>query len=169
MVEAGILAEDDRVELIEGEIIEMSPIGRRHASVVLRLTELFILTFRDGAMVGPQNPVTLSDDSEPQPDLTLVRRRPDFYDAGLPGPDDIFLAVEVADSSVAYDRRVKVPLYGRRGIPETWLIDLNRGTITIYQDPGPTGYGTSRVVRRGEQVAPLAFPDRVLPVVQILG
>ena len=168
MVEAGILAEDDRVELIEGEIIEMSPIGRHHAATVRRLSDLSFHTFRDVALVDIQNPIRLSDESEPQPDLTLVRRRPDFYDSGLPGPEDIFLVVEVADTSLAYDRRLKIPLYGRSGIPEAWLIDVTKRTITVYRDPGPAGYGTTRVVRRAEQLDLVAFPDRLLSADEIL-
>jgi Uma2 family endonuclease len=169
MAEAGILLEDDRVELIEGEIIEMSPIGSHHASVVLRLTNLFVQTFGDAALVGPQNPIRLSGDTEPQPDLTLLRPRSYFYDSDHPGPEDILLVVEVADTSVAYDRGLKIPLYGRSGIAESWLIDVNRGTVTMYRDPGPAGYGTSREVRRGEQLAPLAFSDRVLAIADMLG
>jgi Uma2 family endonuclease len=169
MVESGILTEDDRIELIEGEILEMSPIGRHHASILFRLTELFVHTFSDVALVGSQNPIQLSDDTEPQPDLTLARRRPDFYDSGLPRPEDIFLVMEVADTSVAYDRRLKIPLYGRSGILEAWLIDLKHETITIYRDPGPAGYGTSRVVRRGVQLASAAFPDRMLAASDVLG
>ncbi|MBV9280113.1 MAG: Uma2 family endonuclease [Chloroflexi bacterium] len=169
MAEAGILLEDDRVELIEGEIVEMSPIGRHHASAVNRLTNLFVPTFADVAIVSVQNPIRLSDDTEPQPDLTLLRPRSDFYDAGHPGPEDILLVVEVADTSVAYDRGLKIPLYWRSGIAESWLIDLTRGTVTVYGDVGPSGYGTSREVRRGEQLAPLAFPDRVLAIADMLG
>lgn len=168
MAEAGILLEDDRVELVEGEIIEMSPIGRHHASVLNRLTELFVLTFGEVAMVSVQNPIRLSGDTEPQPDLTLVRRRSDFYDAGLPEPEDILLVVEVADTSLAYDRGLKIPLYGRSRIAEAWLLDLNSGTITIYRDPGPSGYGTSQELRRGERLAPLAFPNRLLAVSDML-
>ena len=119
MAEAGILLEDDRVELIEGEIIELSPIGRHHASTLIRLNELFVRRFGDVALVSAQNPIRLSDDTEPQPDLALLRRRSDFYDAGLPRPEDILLGVEVADTSVAYDRRLKIPLYGRSGIAES--------------------------------------------------
>jgi Uma2 family endonuclease len=169
MAEAGILLEDDRVELIGGEIIEMSPIGRHHASILNRLNELFVHVFGDVALVSVQNPVRLSDDTEPQPDLTLVRRRSDFYDSGLPGPEDILLVVEVADTWVPYDRRLKIPLYGRSGIAESWLIDVNRRTVTIYRDAGAGGYATSRVVRRGEHLAPAAFPDRLLAIADMLG
>lgn len=169
MAEAGILLEDDRVELIEGEILEMSPIGRRHASVLIRLNELFVHLLGAVALVSVQNPIRLSDDTEPQPDLTLLRRRTDFYDSGLPGPEDILLVVEVADTSVAYDRGVKVPLYGRNGIAESWLIDLNGETVTVYRDAGPAGYATSRVMRRAEQIALAAFPERILAVADVLG
>ncbi len=169
MAEAGILLEDDRVELIAGEIIEMSPIGHRHASIVLRLNDLFVRTFGDVALVSAQNPLHLSDDSEPQPDLSLVRRRADYYDSGLPGPQDTFLVVEVSDASVAYDRGLKMPLYGRSGIPEAWLVDLNDDTVAVYRDAGSAGYATSRVMRRGERLAVAAFPDRTIAVEDILG
>jgi Uma2 family endonuclease len=169
MAEAGILAEDDRIELIEGEIIEMSPIGPRHFAEVIRLNEIFVRMFGEAVQVSPQNPIVLSEDTEPEPDLTLLRRRPDYYASGLPGSDDVFLVVEVADTSLAYDRRVKMALYARSGIPEYWLIDLNSETVTVYRDPGPEGYGTTRVARRGERLAPAAFPDRELTVEALLG
>jgi Uma2 family endonuclease len=169
MAEAGILTEDDRIELIDGEIIEMSPIGRRHRAEVIRLTELFVRAFGDVAHVSVQNPVELSEDMEPQPDLTLLRRQPDYYASTELSPQDVFLLVEVADTSVAFHRRVKMPLYARSGIPEYWLIDLNRETVTVYRDPGPAGYRTRRVVQRGERLGPAAFPDRELPVEALLG
>jgi Uma2 family endonuclease len=169
MADAGILTEDDRIELIEGEIIEMSPIGPVHSGDVDRLAELFFRTFADVAQVRVQNPIVLSDDTEPQPDVTLLRRRPDYYTSGLPGPDDVFLVVEIADTSLAYDRRVKMALYAGSGIVEYWLIDLNSETVAVYRDPGPEGYGTTRVARRGERLAPAAFPDRELTVEALLG
>jgi Uma2 family endonuclease len=164
MAEAGILGEDDRIELIEGEIVEMSPIGRRHAATLLRLIRLFSHTFDDVADVNVQSPIQLGNDTEPEPDLTLLRRKPDFYASALPGPDDTFLVVEVAETSLAYDRRVKTRLYARSGIAEYWLIDLNTDTVTMYRGPGHDGYATSRIVRRGEHVAPAAFPDLAVAV-----
>jgi Uma2 family endonuclease len=134
-----------------------------------RVNELFVLTFADVAQVRIQNPIVLSDDTEPQPDLSLLRRRPDYHASAHPGPDDVFLVVEIADTSAAYDRRVKAPLYARRGIPEYWLIDLNREIVTVYRDPGPEGYGARRVAQRGETLAPTAFPDRELTVDALLG
>jgi Uma2 family endonuclease len=120
MAEAGILGEGDRVELIEGEIYRMSPIGPMHAGGVDRLNRLFSRTFGDAVIVRVQNPVVLDDYSEPEPDLTLLRPRADFYTGEHPNPEDILLAVEVADSSADWDRRVKAPLYVRSGIPELW-------------------------------------------------
>ena len=168
MAQAGILGEDDRVELIEGEIVEMTPIGARHAECVDRLADTFIRAFGGAARVRVQNPVGLGERSEPQPDVALVRRKPGFYASGHPTPGDVLLLVEVADSSADPDRRVKVPLYARSGIHEVWLVDLEQDTITIYRDPTPDGYRNARVARRGDELAPAAFPDRALAVADIL-
>ncbi len=169
MAEAGILGEDDRVELIEGEITEMTPIGRRHAATVKRLIKLFVSAFGNNAVVGAQDPVVLDEHSEPQPDIELLHPKADFYASGHPMPEDVFLLVEVAYSSADPDRRVKVPLYARNGIAEAWLVDLEQETITVYRDPSPDGYRTVRVFRCGEQIAPAAFPDRSLAVADIMG
>lgn len=168
MARVGILGEDDRVELIDGEIVEMTPIGHRHAVCVKNLTRTFYHLFDDVAVISVQDPVHLSDYSEPEPDLALVTPPADSYLSGHPRPRDIILIVEVAHSSADPDRRVKVPLYARNGIPEFWLVDLEQETITIYQDPTPGGYRTARIVRRGEQLAPAAFPDRPIAVSDIL-
>ena len=169
MAQAGILGEDDRVELIDGEVTEMTPIGRRHAACVDRMSKLFERTFGDDAQVRVQNPVVLGEYTEPQPDLALLRPRADFYASGHPTQDDIFLLVEVAETSAEPDRRVKVPLYARSGVQEFWLVDLDGDTVTVYQDPTPSGYGTVRVVRRGEELAPVAFLNRPLAAAAILG
>ncbi|MBI2864883.1 MAG: Uma2 family endonuclease [Chloroflexi bacterium] len=169
MAEAGILGEDDRVELIEGEITEMTPIGRLHAATVNRLIKLFVTIFGDDAVVGAQNPIVLDEHSEPQPDIALLRPKADFYASGHPTPEDVFFLVAVACSSADPDRRIKVPLYARKGIAECWLVDLEQETITVYRDPAADGYRTARVFRRGEQIAPAAFPDRSLAVAAILG
>lgn len=168
MAQAGILGEDDRVELIEGEIVEMPPIGDRHAGCVNRLNERFFRTFADVAIVAVQNPVRLDEHNEPQPDLALLHRRADFYASGHPAPPDVFLLVEVADTSAELDRRVKIPLYARNGIPEVWLIDLQQGTLTVYRDPAPDGYRTAHELHRGDSIAPAAFPDRALAVADLL-
>ncbi len=169
MAQAGILGEDDRVELIEGEIVEMPPIGDRHAASVDRLTERFVQRFSDVAIVRVQNPIRLGEHSEPQPDLALLRRRADFYAAGHPAPPDVFLLVEVADTSAELDRRVKIPLYARGGIPEVWLLDLQQETLTVYRVPTPDGYRAVQVLHRADAIAPAAFPDRALAVADLLG
>ncbi len=169
MAEVGILTEDDRVELIEGEIVRMSPIGSRHAGCVNGCTALFYERFRDVGMVTVQNPVRLDDLSEPEPDLALVRIRSDHYATAHPTPGDVFLLVEVADTSVGWDRRKKVPLYARSGIPECWLVDLGRDIIDVYREPGPDGYRIRLTARRGQTIAPQAFPDREMAVDEILG
>lgn len=168
MAAAGILAEDDRVELIEGEIVEMTPIGRRHAACVDRLNYLFSQALRDKAVVRVQGPIRLGKRSEPQPDLVLLRWRPDFYASVDPTPADVLLLVEVADTTAGTNRQVKIPLYARNGIPEVWLIDLQQQTITTYLDPSTSGYRTARVVQGNEKLAPTAFPDHLLAASDIL-
>ncbi len=169
MLEAGILTEDDRVELIEGEIVEMTPIGPRHAACVDRLNAL--LTARAGgrAVVRVQNPIRLGEHSEPQPDLALVRFRPDYYAGGHPEPGDILLIIEVVETSADYDRQVKLPLYARGRIREVWLVDLAGEAIEVYREPAPAGYREVRRAGRGEVLAPEAFPELTMTADDILG
>jgi Uma2 family endonuclease len=159
MAEAGIFHPDERVELIEGEIVEMSPIGPRHAGCVINATRLFITRLGDRIALSPQNPVVIRPRSEPQPDLLLLRPRPISYSREHPTPEDVALAVEVADTTVRFDRLVKARLYARAGIAEFWLLLPNDGTVEIHRAPGPDGY--ARVTRHGpdQMVSPLAFPD----------
>ncbi|MFN3476129.1 MAG: Uma2 family endonuclease [Candidatus Methylomirabilales bacterium] len=166
---AGIFSEDDRVELIEGEIVEMSPIGRRHAACVKRLIRLFDRGVGDRAIVGAQDPIRLGEHSEPQPDLTLLRPRPDFYAHAHPGPEDVFLIVEAAETSADYDRELKIPLYARAGIPEVWVVELDAERIEVYRKPGPHGYQEVQTVRRGPHLSPQAFPELALASDDILG
>jgi Uma2 family endonuclease len=168
MGRVGILGEDDRVELLDGEIAKMAPIGLRHADCVNRLTRSLVTTFGDEAVVLVQNPIRLSDWSEPQPDLALVRRRAGLYASSHPRPADILLVVEVAGTSLASDRSVKIPLYARGGVSEVWLVDLSEETVTVYRDPRRAGYRSTHEVRRGDDLAPAAFPDRALNVADLL-
>jgi Uma2 family endonuclease len=169
MAEAGILHEDDRVELIEGEIVEMPSVGPGHAASVNRLTALFPPGLGTKAILSIQNPLHLDEFNEPQPDVMLLRPRPDYYERSHPRPADVLLLVEVGATSAVLDRRVKLPLYARFGIPEVWLVDLARATVRAYRDPTATGYRTARTYRRGERLAPLAFPDLQLAVAEIVG
>jgi Uma2 family endonuclease len=168
MIEAGILDEDDRVELIEGEIIEMTPIGHRHAACVKRLNLLLGRTLGADATIGVQDPIQLGDRSEPQPDISALRPSPNFYASAHPTTEDIFLLIEVAESSATLNRQVKVPLYARHAVAEVWLVDLDDNSVTVYRDPTPTGYISVRVTRRGETPTMQAFPRREIAVSDIL-
>jgi len=169
MAEAGILSEDDRVELLEGEIVAMSPIGSRHAGLVNRLNRLFSQRAGDQVVVSVQNPVRLGGYSEPQPDLALLRPRADFYTSSHPGPEDVLLVIEVAETSAAVDREVKVPLYARFGVPEVWLVDLAENLVEVFREPSAEGYREVLVLRRGESLAPALLPDLLVPVDAVLG
>lgn len=170
MVAAGILSEDERIELIRGEMVEMTPIGNRHAGCVRRLNRLFSSRLASRAIVDVQNPIPLEKlQSEPQPDVTLLRYQEDCYSAQPPKPKDVLLVVEVADSSLLYDRDIKIPLYAESGISEVWLVDLSTDSIIVYRRPSPTGYQEARQHRRGEEIAPEAFLDVRFYVNEILG
>ena len=169
MARVGILREDDRVELIDGEIVEMAPIGPEHVGAVIRLNEHFVHRFGDLAQVSVQNSIRLDQYDELQPDLALLRRRADFFSSALPTPADTFLLVEVADTTPATDRRVKLPLYARAGVPEVWLVDLQHAVILVHREPAADGYRVVTTARRGERLTPLAFPEREIAVADLLG
>ena len=167
MGEAGILHEDDRVELIEGEIVEMAAIGTRHLACVNQLTRLLVRGVGDEAIVSVQNPARLDEHSEPQPDLTALRVR-DYREA-LPVPEDVLLLIEVSDTTLRYDRGVKLPLYARASIREVRIVDLPGETIERHADPSGEGYRRVERARRGEALAPLAFPKLSLQADDVLG
>ena len=168
MGEAGIFTEDDRVELIDGEILEMTPIGPPHAWFVDRLTELIVTRLAGRAHVRIQNPVRLGRHTEPQPDLVVARRSGAYADRH-PEPGDILLVIEVADSSLRYDRLEKVPRYGKAGIPETWLVDVEARAVTVYTEPGPNGYARQQVRRRGDRLVAAGVPDLEFAVDDVFG
>ena len=169
MGEAGILGEDDWVELIEGEIVQMAAIGTRHASSVKRLIAVFSDLDRRKAIIGAQDPIQLTERTEPQPDVVLLQPRADYYATAHPVPSEVLLLVEVADSTVDNDRNIKVPIYARSGIQEVWLVDLVENCLEVYRQPGPNGYSLMLKFWRGQQVAPLAFPEFEVSVDFILG
>ena len=136
MAEAGIFGPEDRVELIDGEIIQMSPIGHRHMGCVNRANRLFIESLGRRAVVSPQNPVLLSMWTEPQPDLTVLKTRDDCYDSKKPEYADALFVIEIAETSLSYERDVKVPRYAAAGIPEVWIEDLTRDQLLVYRNPG---------------------------------
>jgi Uma2 family endonuclease len=168
MIESGILTDRDHVELLQGEIIEMSPIGRQHAACVDRMTELFVRTLGFKAIVRVQNPIQLSNSSEPQPDLAILQRRSDFYAGSHPQPEDIFALVEVSDTTVEFDRTVKLPLYAQNNIAEVWIVDLNAEAVQVHREPSATNYQKVQTFRRGQLLTFQAFPDAQFTVDQFV-
>lgn len=169
MGQVGILPREDRVELIDGEVVAMSPIGPPHGAHVDRATRAFVVKAGDGAIVRVQGAVRLDLFNEPQPDVVLLRPRPDYYVSAHPGPTDILLVVEVADSSLDFDRSVKMRLYARMGVPEFWLVDVKQHVLTRFNDPGPDGYHAQQQDGRGRQVAPGLLPTCVVSTDDLLG
>ena len=169
MAETGVLRQDARVELLDGLVVEMSPIGSRHADCVDRLAELLFRAVSGQATVRVQNPVVLDDRSEPEPDVTLLRRRAGGYAAGHPRPADVILVIEVMDTSADRDREVKIPLYARAGIPEVWLVDLDAGTVEVYREPGEVGYAVVRTAKRDDALVLLHLATVTLSGADILG
>lgn len=169
MGRAGILREGDRVELIDGEVLAMSPIGPSHNGTVNRLTRLFFQRTGDTATVQVGGAVRLDSYSEPQPDLVLLKARADFYVSALPGPADVLLAIEVAQSSLAYDRGVKSSLYARRGIAEYWIVDLNGGEVIRHTEPVDGRYQRVAAVPHDHEFVPSLLPGCVVTTRDILG
>ncbi len=168
MAEAGVLTENDHVELIEGEIIEMSPIGSRHAACVRRLGSLLTRLLTQIVIVSIQNPIRLNEYSEPEPDIALLKPKDDFYAQAHPTPKDIFLLIEVADTSVEYDRSIKMPLYAEAGVAEAWLVNLPKGIIEVYTEPLNGSYQKCQIVKRVERLTSQTISSLALDVDDIL-
>jgi Uma2 family endonuclease len=167
MASVGILTEKDRVELIEGEIMQMAPIGPRHSECFGALLERLMPAVLGRAKLRPQLPLFVSSTTEPEPDIVLVL--PGFrYWTEHPRPEDVLLVVEVAETSYRYDRDVKLPLYARAGIADVWIVDLVHALVEVYREPGPDGYRSTQRLGRGATVSPAAFPDVMIPVDEIL-
>lgn len=163
MADTGILSPAERVELIRGEILVMSPIGPRHAAAIDRTTEMLIEFLARKAIVRGQTTVVLDPFAAPQPDIALLRRREDFYASKHPGVSDILLIIEVADSSIEYDTTVKLGLYAILGIPEYWVADLQNNRLLVYSEPDGDSYRGVLELQRGETVAPKSLPDCRIP------
>lgn len=168
LAETGILREEDRVELINGEIIEISPIGPKHAGNMGRLAQFLTLLFRENAIIRVQSPVQLGTYSEPEPDLAILKPREDFYTTSHPRPNEIMLLVEFADTSLSYDQKIKLPLYASHNIPETWLIDLLENRIMVFEHPKGEQYLNINTFQKGEAVQSTVLPE-IVPVEKILG
>lgn len=168
MARAGILSEDDRVELINGEIIAMTPIGPRHNAAVDRAVRALVAAVGDQAIVRVQGSVRLDRFREPQPDFVLLRPEPDFYASRLPGPSDIFLIIEIAESSLEYDREVKSRVYAESGVHEYWLVDLDARLLSCYTEPQGRAYQRIKQYHAGQSLASEALPQCVVPVDALL-
>ncbi len=169
MGQAGVFHEDERVELIDGQVVEMSPIGPRHAACVDRLTRQLSAHLAEHAIVRVQNPIVLGRHAAPQPDVSLLRLPIERYAVAHPEAADTLLAVEVADTSVDYDRSVKIPLYAGAGIPEAWLVNLPADLVEVFREPRRGRYTEIRTARRGETLTPLPLAGLTLQVDDILG
>jgi Uma2 family endonuclease len=170
MGETGILVEDEPVELIHGALIISEPIGARHAGTVNRLAYLFMSRLGDRAVVQVQNPIAMvKERSEPEPDITILRPRADFYATAHPVAADVLVLIEVADSSLLLDRRVKIPLYARAGVREVWLVDLTLDRVEVYRAPDRGRYRERSVITRGQRLTPGAFPELTLTVEDLIG
>lgn len=169
MAETGILSEDDRVELIEGEVLTMAPIDSRHAACIGRFTEILSRLSDLDAIVWVQNPILLDERTEPEPDVALLSRRGDFYSGQHPVPTDVLMVIEVADTSIEYDRRVKLPLYAWSGLPEVWIVDLSAETIEIHSRPVTGEYREALLAKRGETLKSKTISGLELAVNEILG
>ena len=168
MGETGVLSPHDRVELIEGEIIDMAPIGSRHAAYVRKLTKLLSIAVGENAQVSVQNPIQLGTNSEPEPDLALLRPQMDFYIDQHPSAVDVLLVVEVADTSQRYDREVKLPLYAQHGIPEVWIVDAEGKRISIYRSPIADRYEQHQSLDKPETVTLSALPSVEVDLTSLL-
>jgi len=169
MLETGILREGERIELIRGELVQKMTIGPRHLGCVTFLNQRLVLRLVDRTLLSPGGPIVILPDSEPEPDLTLLKPRVDFYRRAHPRPEDVLLVIEVADSSRRFDRNVKRPLYAEAGIAEYWIVDLVDELVEVHRQPEGGAYRHVERIGRGGSVSPQAFPDVVLAVDEILG
>jgi hypothetical protein len=169
MAETGVLGPDARVELLDGEIIDMPPIGPPHGHVTKRLNRFFTHLSRGRWLVAVRDPVHLDEYSEPQPDMMLLRPARDDYSSRHPGPEDVFLLIEVAASSLACDRGAKLAAYGRAGISEVWIVNIEDEIIEVYRQPHAAGYASTTLLRPSETACLLAFPDAAVDVAELLG
>jgi Uma2 family endonuclease len=169
MYEAGIIGPDERTELIEGEIIKMSPMGVRHGSAVIRSNDLFGRLYRGKALVSVQVPIDLDEYNEPVPDLCLLKPTTDYYASRHAGPSDVFLVLEISDTTLDYDSRLKLRLYAAAEIPEYWIANLKEQTLLVFRKPSKKKYETTLTYRRGDSIGVLTFPEIVFPVEDLLG
>jgi len=168
MAAAGIIAPNDRVELLQGQVIQMSPQGSRHYGFLLKLQTLLVQQLQGTALLAVQGPIALNPLSEPEPDLAVLRLRADYYQVSLPTAGDLYLLIEVADSSLTYDREQKLPAYAQAGIPEVWVCNIVDDQIEVYTEPNGADYQQCRIAHRGDSLSPLLLPHVKLALAEVL-
>jgi Uma2 family endonuclease len=168
MAETGILKWGAHDELLNGVVMDFSSATPFHASVTTRISELFFSLPEKSCIVSVRNPVRMDDYTELQPDVMLLKFLPNYYKTRHPQPEDVFLLIEISDSTLETDQEEKLPAYGRAGIPEVWIVNLNELTIEVYREPNFTGYGSKTILPTGGQAAPNAFPDVIIDVAELL-
>lgn len=168
MAEAGILKPQDKVELIHGEILEMSPIGSKHAAIVVKLNKLFNHIISDDQLISIQNPICINDLNEPEPDISVLKAKADFYAESHPKGTDTLLVIEVSDSTLSYDKEIKLPLYATGGVPEYWIINLQKNEIEVHRSPEGDVYKRIQIAQQGDTIE-LMFNNQSIEVNQLLG
>lgn len=168
MAESGILQPDERIELLEGQIIQMAAKGTVHSASVSRIEQVLRHRLGDRVLLRFQDPIRLNDYSEPEPDVAVVRPSPNFYETHHPTPSEVFLLIEVSDTTLKFDRETKAPAYGRSGIAEYWVLDVNDRKLHVYRMPDATGYQSEAILAEALTVAPLAFPDCMITIQEML-
>jgi Uma2 family endonuclease len=168
LTDRGVLRPDERVELVDGIIVRMAAMNSPHFACIARLNRWFSDNTGADVLIAPQLPIHLSDHSEPEPDIAVLKARDDDYEESLPQPEDALLVIEVSDTTFRYDRRVKLPMYARAGLTEVWIVDLPRARVLVFRDPHGDDFTTEIVFRRGDVLTPLALPQLALPVSEVL-
>ena len=169
MAEAGVFADDDKVELLNGNIITMSPIGSKHLATVNRFVRIFQKSLSDDYILSIQNPVGINDISEPEPDVAILNYKKDFYENGKPTPKDVPLIIEVSDTTLEKDLNIKLPLCSKVGIHESWIVDLNSFRISVFTEPSANGYLSTRHCYEGDKINVSSVPDLTIPVSDVFG
>ncbi len=167
MYEAGVFKPDERLELINGEILKVAPMNAPHMSYVIRLSRIFTERLAKRAIVSTQLPVVINEESEPEPDISILRWRSDDYFSGKPSVQDVYAIIEVASTSLVYDRRIKLPLYARADVPEVWIVKVQERELEVYRSPKGEAYSESRVLKPSDVVSLLAFPDVEIPLSEV--
>jgi Uma2 family endonuclease len=167
MYEAGVFKPDERLELINGEILKVAPMNAPHISYVIRLSRIFTERLTKRAIVSTQLPIVINEESEPEPDISILRWRSDDYFSGKPKAQDVYLLIEVASASLLFDRRVKLPLYARVGVPEVWIVNVQARQLEVYRNPKGEDYAERQILQPTDKISLLAFPDVEIPLSEV--